>query len=226
MKSARVLSYVFKVAAAISAAATALFFFFDFFNIKTLYTLNGFATAFGSVQGGVQTYKSTWYLVAFILAVITLITLILGIVKTKRMKFVPVGTSLLLFINMLTLYLWPNYKFDYRPAAVTASQIVRCYGVTLVLIGAIACLVLSIVAMFVTDHAEVLESNGAKLPIFVRVKNFFKDYKSEIKKIVWPSRNTVVKNVIIVIIMCVIIGAFIWILDWALAQLISLILGI
>ncbi len=80
--------------------------------------------------------------------------------------------------------------------------------------------------MFVADYAEVLESHGAKLPILKRMKNFFKDYKSEITKIVWPSRKTVVKNVIVVLIMCLLVGAFIWVLDWALAQLLSLILGI
>ena len=72
----------------------------------------------------------------------------------------------------------------------------------------------------------VKESNGAKLTIPRRVVNFLKDYKSEIKKVVWPSRKTVVKNTAIVLIMCVVVGLYIAVLDFGLANLIGLILGV
>ena len=72
----------------------------------------------------------------------------------------------------------------------------------------------------------VKESNGAKLSIPRRFVNFLKDYKSEIKKVVWPSRQTVVRNTIIVLVMCLIVGAYIAILDFGLANLIGLVLGV
>ena len=46
-----------------------------------------------------------------------------------------------------------------------------------------------------------------------RIKKFFKDYFSEMKKVVWPSRKQVVKNTLIVMAVVLIIGVFIWALD-------------
>ena len=46
-----------------------------------------------------------------------------------------------------------------------------------------------------------------------RVLNFFKDVKSELKKVTWPSFKQVRNNTLIVIVSVLIIGAFIWILD-------------
>ena len=58
-----------------------------------------------------------------------------------------------------------------------------------------------------------------------KVGKFFRDYKSEYKKIVWPNLKDVLKNTFIVLVMCLIIGALIWIVDFGLGQLLSLILG-
>ncbi|MGN0556252.1 MAG: preprotein translocase subunit SecE [Acutalibacteraceae bacterium] len=232
MKNIKALSYTCKVLTAVSAVATALFFFFDFYVIKGFYTLTGIQVMFGSSQtvGGQNyvTYKSSWYITAFLLAIITAVFVIMNCFKFKRLKYWAAGSSLLLMINMFVLYCVPTYttRFDVRTSPVTNitnSMITRQPAVTLAFIGAIVVFVLAVVTMFVADYAEVLDSKGAKLPIFKRIINFFKDYKSEIKKIVWPSRGTVVKNVIIVVIMCVVIGAFIWLLDFGLSQLFNLI---
>ena len=48
-----------------------------------------------------------------------------------------------------------------------------------------------------------------------RVLNYFKDVKSELKKVVWPSFKQVKNNTLVVIVCVLIIGAFIWILDAA-----------
>ncbi|MBR4099818.1 MAG: preprotein translocase subunit SecE [Clostridia bacterium] len=58
-----------------------------------------------------------------------------------------------------------------------------------------------------------------------KVVLFFRDNKSEVKKIVWPSLRDVVKNTITVIVMCLIIGALIWAIDFGLGQLLELIIG-
>lgn len=42
---------------------------------------------------------------------------------------------------------------------------------------------------------------------------FFKEVKSEIKKIVWPAKQQVIKNTMIVIAAVVVIGLVIWVLD-------------
>lgn len=46
-----------------------------------------------------------------------------------------------------------------------------------------------------------------------RILNYFKEVKSELKKVVWPSFKQVKNNTLIVIACVLIIGAFIWILD-------------
>lgn len=230
----KALSYICKVATALSAAATALFFFFNFFSIKGYYSLSGVMMSFGSKQtvNGVvyETYKSMWYQTAFLLALITAIFVIVSIFKFKGLKYWAAGSSALLMINMLVINCSSVLSFfDVRTSpktAITAVMITKQVPATLAFIFAIVTFVLAIVTMFVADYAEVLESNGAKLTIFKRIKRFFKDYKSEITKIVWPSRSTVTKNVIIVLIMCLVVGAFIWVLDFGLSELIKLILGL
>ena len=46
-----------------------------------------------------------------------------------------------------------------------------------------------------------------------RVIKFFKEVKSELKKVVWPSRKQVVNNTLIVIAAVLIIGIIIWVFD-------------
>jgi preprotein translocase subunit SecE len=71
-----------------------------------------------------------------------------------------------------------------------------------------------------------LASKGEKKTICQRIGLFFRDNKSEVKKIVWPSLRDVIKNTIIVLIMCLIVGALIWAVDFGLGRLIEAILGV
>ena len=40
-------------------------------------------------------------------------------------------------------------------------------------------------------------------------------------KIVWPGPRSVVKNTLIVLAVCLLVGAFIWLLDWGLGSLVK-----
>lgn len=42
---------------------------------------------------------------------------------------------------------------------------------------------------------------------------FFKDAKSEFKKVVWPSKKSIINNTIVVLVTLIISGLFIWGLD-------------
>ena len=86
--------------------------------------------------------------------------------------------------------------------------------------------VISIAHLLIDDYLEVLASNGEKLTIAKRVVRFFRDYKSEVKKIVWPNYKEVIKNTLIVLVMCLIVGIIIWVVDFGLGQLLNLILGV
>ena len=57
------------------------------------------------------------------------------------------------------------------------------------------------------------EATAKKTKSKGKILRFFKEVKSEIKKVVWPSKKQVIKNTLIVIAAVLIIGAFIWILD-------------
>ena len=49
------------------------------------------------------------------------------------------------------------------------------------------------------------------------IARFFKDLRGETKKIVWPSRQMVLKSTGIVLAAILVIGAGIWIIDYALS---------
>lgn len=53
-----------------------------------------------------------------------------------------------------------------------------------------------------------------KANIFTRIKDWFKDMKAEIKRVVWPSFKKVKQNTVVVLLFVLIVGAVIWILDW------------
>ena len=46
-----------------------------------------------------------------------------------------------------------------------------------------------------------------------RLSKWIRELRSESKKIVWPSFNSVVKNTMVVIIVVIVVGAFIWAFD-------------
>ena len=59
-----------------------------------------------------------------------------------------------------------------------------------------------------------------------RIKEAWRGFKSETKKIVWPNAKTVLKNTGIVLAVVLIIGAGIWLVDWGLSEGINAVLGI
>lgn len=54
--------------------------------------------------------------------------------------------------------------------------------------------------------------------MFKAIKKFFKDFKGTCKKVIWPDKKTVLRNTLIVFVVTVIVGAGIWIADFALSR--------
>ncbi len=50
-----------------------------------------------------------------------------------------------------------------------------------------------------------------------RIKKFLREYKSELKKVVWASKELTFKNTLIVAVAVIIVGAFIGLLDFVLS---------
>jgi preprotein translocase subunit SecE len=55
---------------------------------------------------------------------------------------------------------------------------------------------------------------------------WFREMKSELKKVVWPNKKTVLKNTGTVLLCSLVIGACIWIFDFASVSVVELILNL
>ena len=214
-----------------------------FFNFAEFTVSNGGASAPGTVIGfggklsiagnEASMARSADILFCFWLTVIGLVLSIFSFKSKKVRYFAPaVGLGTGIYVLVMAVSKAVNFV-DARPltyhyrGAVSVEYASLFGNVPTILLTAIALFLFAIAAaayLFIDDYIEVMESKGSKRTIMQRVIGFFKDYKSEIKKIVWPGPRDVVKNTTIVIVMCLIVGAFIWILDWGLAELINLIL--
>lgn len=143
--------------------------------------------------------------------------------KFKGMRYAASAVNLGAGIYTLVIALnRPGVFVDTRPlTGVTAqSYEFAAWGIPIALLAAA---VFAIAYLLLSDRVLVAEGKGKKYTIPQRVVRFFKDYKSEVKKIVWPSRKSVVRNTLVVLVICLILGAFIWLLDWGLAELLQLI---
>ncbi len=61
--------------------------------------------------------------------------------------------------------------------------------------------------------AEVKKSNWFKR-FFGGIARYFRELSSELKKVVWPTPQQVLKNTLIVLACCLVVGAFIWVFDF------------
>ena len=157
---------------------------------------------------------------------LTAISLVFSVLsfKSKKLRYFAPGIGIIDAVYMLVIALSnPAYFVDKRPLPDVTSIDYTVF----VLLAAIALFVFTAFAvayLLIDDAIEVAESKGAKLTIPKRIVRFFRDYKSEVKKIVWPGPRDVVKNTVIVLIMCILIGVVIWLFDFGLGKLLELIL--
>ena len=168
--------------------------------------------------------RSADILFCFFLTVFGLIFSILSF-KSKGLRYAVPGIAVVDGVYMLVMALSkPTLFVDTRPLP-EVTGVTYGKGVLLAAIALLAFTVFSVAYLLVDDYLEVKASKGAKRTIIKRIIAFFKDYRSEVKKIVWPGIKDVLKNTLIVLIMCLIVGAFIWLLDFGLGKLLEVILG-
>ncbi|MGI5958795.1 MAG: preprotein translocase subunit SecE [Massiliimalia sp.] len=68
-------------------------------------------------------------------------------------------------------------------------------------------------------------SKDKKPSLAKRFTRYFKDLKSEIKKVVWPTKKQVKNHTLVVLAFMAMTAAFIWIVDFVVGSLIRLVLG-
>lgn len=203
-------------------------FFVDFATVNTA-TANAYSAAqFAWGMAGDITAKSAKLAFCMILAIITLVCTLLAAFKKKGWRYAAPGFGIVVGIFMLVVALSHPAKFiDLRPVIATGiSSVEYTVFALLIAIGLLLATIVSVGYLFTSDYLEVMESNGSKMLLGQRIVKFFRDYRGEVKKIYWPGPKMVVKNTIIVLIMCALVGAFIWLLDFGLGELINLILGV
>ena len=61
--------------------------------------------------------------------------------------------------------------------------------------------------------AEAKKQNWFKR-FFGSIARYFRELKSELNKVVWPTPNQVLKNTLIVLACVLVVGVFIWVFDF------------
>lgn len=224
----KALNKIFQILSVVFGVGTLVLFFVPFANIVTNGTTVSpvaMQLAFGTkLEVGEQVYNlaiSSHILFTFLLAVIAVLMSVFAF-KSKGLRY---GSSAVALITAVYLWVIALKKgfVDVRPL----EKVTSITHTSFVLILAIVALVFAVCAiayLFIDDYIEAKASKDKKT-IMQKVVLFFRDNKSEVKKIVWPSLRDVVKNTITVIVMCLIIGALIWAIDFGLGQLLELIIG-
>lgn len=212
-----------QILAIVFSAAAVIFFFLPFVNFQTAtgtQTFIGAELCFGTkVEGYGKLYQSSQILFCFIVSVISV--LFAGLTfKFKKIRYWAPAVALTAAIYMLVITCSRTSLFvDHRPLVLTGPTTYTIF-VLLSTLALFAGAIFGACHLFVDDLIMVREGK-AKKTILRRIISTLRDYKSELKKIVWPGLSDVVKNTLIVIIMCAIIGAFIWLVDRGLITLLE-----
>ncbi|MEG0824313.1 MAG: preprotein translocase subunit SecE [Oscillospiraceae bacterium] len=76
------------------------------------------------------------------------------------------------------------------------------------------------------DSKDSKPAKKDKPSFFGRIARWFREMKSELKKVQWPTWKQTLNNVLIVIVCVLIVGAFIWVFDLLARQVISALLNL
>ncbi len=76
------------------------------------------------------------------------------------------------------------------------------------------------------DEAKKEKKTSEKSKKTNKVSKWFKDLKTEFKKVVWPSKKKVFNNTFVVLVTMVVSSLFVGALDFGLLKLFKLLLGI
>lgn len=63
-----------------------------------------------------------------------------------------------------------------------------------------------------------IEKKAKKPSVFARMKKFFRDYRAELGKVTWASKEDTLKNFVVVAVTVVIAGVVIGVLDIAFSE--------
>lgn len=224
----KVLNNILKVLTLVFSLAGVALFFTNFvtFNLSdgNAYSLVGAQMAFGGFCEAVATNlaKSPKIIFCMILSIIAVIASAYNVWKNSvASRWFTIVTNAVSGVYMLVVALSKPWRFfDLRPFD-SVTDIAYTPFVLVTALVILAALGLSVAHQLVAD--AIIAKETGKLTILKKIAKFFREYKGEINKIVWPNLKSVSKNTLIVLIMCAIFGVFVWLLDLGLGALIGLI---
>lgn len=224
----KVLNNILKVLTLVFSVAGVALFFTNFvtFNLSdgNAYSLVGAQMAFGGFCEAVASNlaKSPKIIFCMILSIIAVIASAYNVWKNSvASRWFTIVTNAVSGIYMLVVALSKPWRFfDLRPFD-KISDIAYTPFVLVTALVILAALGLSVAHQLVAD--AIIAKKEGKLTILKKVAKFFREYKAEINKIVWPNLKSVSKNTLIVLAMCAIFGVFVWLLDLGLGALVGLI---
>lgn len=74
--------------------------------------------------------------------------------------------------------------------------------------------------------ADEKKNDKSKKPsIFARAGKWWRELKAEVRKIVWPTRQQTLNNVLVVIAAVLIVGIFVWVLDLIFGGIVAAVIG-
>lgn len=214
-----------RILALVLGVAALVLFFVPFATITAkegTLTFNAAQLGFGGGEYGLA--KSADILFCMILTILTVIGAALTF-KSKGARWFAPAVALIDAVYMLVIALSKAMFFvDTRPLT-AVSKLSYSAWVPFISIALFVTAAFGIAHLLIDDYIAVSATKGA-LTIPKRVVRFLRDYKSETKKIVWPNLKDVAKNTLIVLVICLIIGAVIWLWDFGIGKLLEWLLSL
>ena len=78
----------------------------------------------------------------------------------------------------------------------------------------------------VAPKTAVQKKPDQKPGLFKRIGKWFREMRSELKKVSWPTAKATLKNVGTVIACVLVVGVFIWVFDWVIHAVIQALLNL
>lgn len=212
-----------RVLAVLLAVATVAAFFCPFVDVSSKAVMNGLECAIGTDLTdafGVSTYKSAWVLGSLVLSVVTAAFMVVSLFsKKKGWDGMAVITGLLNTILLIVFICnQPSAYVDVRP--VVGAELTYVWGMIFAVAAGIVAWIMCIVAILVKDAVACKESGELTIP--KKLVKFLREYKSELKKVVWPGPRSVIKNTLVVLAVCAAALLLIWLVDLGLGELFDL----
>jgi preprotein translocase subunit SecE len=64
-----------------------------------------------------------------------------------------------------------------------------------------------------------------KVKLGERLSKFFKEIRMEMKKVIWPTKQQLINNTLVVFAACLAVGIVVWVADFGLGELFRLVFG-